>query len=203
MAPGISPSKAGSSSLLAVELCSLAVPTTKATTADLVVSGLFGDGAAALTATGQQIADSRGPRVIATRSEVYPDTADVLAWRQTSDGFRIVLTADLADVVARHLGAGVSSFLEQHGLTVGEIRSWVCHPGGPRVIDAVQETFGLPDSALEVTRRSLAAVGNMSSVSVLHVLQETIDTRRPPAGSAGLLIGLGPGVSAELVLLRW
>jgi alkylresorcinol/alkylpyrone synthase len=189
--------------LLAVELCSLTVPITKATTADLVVSGLFGDGAAALTATGQQVAASCGPRVIATRSEVYPGTADVLAWRQTSDGFRIVLTADLADVVAQHLGAGVSSFLEQHGLSVGEIRSWVCHPGGPRVIDAVQESLGLPDSALEITRRSLAAVGNMSSVSVLHVLQETIDTRRPPPGSAGLLIGLGPGVSAELVLLRW
>ena len=181
---------AHTAALLAVELCSLTVPTTKATTADLVVSGLFGDGAAALTARGQQVAaGSVGPRVIATRSEVYPGTADVLAWRQTSDGFRIVLTADLGDVVAKHLGAGVSDFLGQHELTVGDIRSWVCHPGGPKVIDAVQESFGLPDSALELTRRSLAEVGNMSSVSVLHVLQETIDTRgrrraRPACSSA-------------------
>ena len=114
-----------------------------------------------------------------------------------------MLTADLADVVAKHLGASVSDFLRQHGLSAGDIESWVCHPGGPKVIDAIQQSFGLPDSALEVTRRSLAAVGNMSSVSVLHVLQQTIDTRRPPPGSAGLLIGLGPGVSAELVLLRW
>jgi alkylresorcinol/alkylpyrone synthase len=190
--------------LLAVELCSLTIPTTKATTADLVVSGLFGDGAAALVARGQQVAAaSGGPRVIATRSEVYPDSADVLAWRQTSDGFRIVLTADLADVVAKHLGASVSEFLGRNGLTIGDIESWVCHPGGPKVIDAIQESFGLPDRALEMTRRSLATVGNMSSVSVLHVLQQTIDTRRPPPGSAGLLIGLGPGVSAELVLLRW
>lgn len=190
--------------LLAVELCSLTVPTVKATTADLVVTGLFGDGAGALAARGQQLGTpSDGPRVIATRSEVYPDSADVLAWRQTSDGFRIVLTAELADVVAKHLGASVSDFLGEHGLTVGDIKSWVCHPGGPKVIDAVQQSFGLPDSALEVTRRSLASVGNMSSVSVLHVLQETIDTRRPPRGSDGLLIGLGPGVSAELVLLRW
>jgi alkylresorcinol/alkylpyrone synthase len=190
--------------LLAVELCSLTVPVSQTTTADLVVSGLFGDGAAGLVARGKQAAAaSGGPQVIATRSEVYPDTADVLAWRLGSDGFRIVLTADLADVVARHLGASVSTFLEEQGLTVDEIRSWVCHPGGPRVIDAVQESFGLPGNALEVTRRSLAAVGNMSSVSVLHVLQETIDTCRPPPGSAGLLIGLGPGVSVELVLLRW
>jgi alkylresorcinol/alkylpyrone synthase len=190
--------------LLAVELCSLTVPTTSATTADLVVSGLFGDGAAALAARGQQAATaSDGPQVIATRSEVYADSADVLAWRQTSEGFRIVLTADLADVVAKHLGASVSDFLRQHGLSASDIESWVCHPGGPKVIDAVQQSFGLPESALEVTRQSLAAVGNMSSVSVLHVLQQTIDTRRPPPGSAGLLIGLGPGVSAELVLLRW
>jgi alkylresorcinol/alkylpyrone synthase len=198
--------------LLAVELCSLTVPTTGTTTADLVVSGLFGDGAAALAARGQRAAAAPGgagaaapggPEVIATRSEVYPDSADVLAWRQTSDGFRIVLTADLADVVAKHLGASVNEFLSQQGLTVGDIESWVCHPGGPKVIDAIEQSFGLPGSALEVTRRSLAAVGNMSSVSVLHVLQETIDTHRPPPGSAGLLIGLGPGVSAELVLLRW
>lgn len=190
--------------LLAVELCSLTVPTTKATTADMVASGLFGDGAAALIATGQQVATgSGGPQVVATRSEVYPDSADVLAWRQTSDGFRIVLTADLADIVAKHLGANVSDFLRQHGLTADDIKSWVCHPGGPKVIDVVQQSFGLPDRALEVTRQSLAAVGNMSSVSVLHVLQQTIDTSRPPPGSAGLLIGLGPGVSAELVLLRW
>jgi alkylresorcinol/alkylpyrone synthase len=190
--------------LLAVELCSLTLPVTQSTTADLVVSGLFGDGAAGLVARGgEKAAASSGPQVIATRSEVYPDTADVLAWRLGSDGFRIVLTADLADVVARHLSASVSTFLEEQGLTVDEIRSWVCHPGGPRVIDAVQESFGLPDSALEVSRRSLAAVGNMSSVSVLHVLQETIDTCPPPPGSAGLLIGLGPGVSVELVLLRW
>lgn len=90
-----------------------------------------------------------------------------------------------------------------HGLSAGDITSWVCHPGGPRVIDAVQQSLGLPDSALEVTRRSLAEVGNMSSASVLHVLQETIRTCRPAPGSAGLLVGLGPGVSVEMVLLRW
>jgi len=204
--------------LLAVELCSLTVPAAGTTTPDLVVSGLFGDGAVALVARGEQAADVQpaadvqlaalaaaapGPRVIASHSEVYPGTGDVLAWRLGSDGFRIVLTAELADVVARHLGAGVTAFLAAHGLTIGDITRWVCHPGGPKVIDAVQHSLGLPDDALEVTRRSLAEVGNMSSASVLHVLQETIDTGRPPPGSPGLLIGLGPGVSVELVLLQW
>jgi alkylresorcinol/alkylpyrone synthase len=190
--------------LLAVELCSLTVPAAGTTTQDLVVSGLFGDGAVALLAGGEQVAAAaNGPRVIASHSEVYPGTGEVLAWRLASDGFRIVLTAELADVVARHLGASVSGFLAAHGLTADDITSWVCHPGGPKVIDAIRDSLGLPEDALKVTRRSLAEVGNMSSASVLHVLQETIDTCRPPPGSPGLLIGLGPGVSAELVLLRW
>jgi alkylresorcinol/alkylpyrone synthase len=190
--------------LLAVELCSLTLPVTQATTPDMVVSGLFGDGATALVARGDQVAAaSAGPQVVASRSEVYPDSSDVLGWRLGTDGFRIVLTAELADVVARHLSDGVSFFLAEHGLTAEQISSWVCHPGGPKVIDAVQQSLKLPDSALEMSRRSLAEVGNMSSASVLHVLEKTIDTCPPPPGSAGLLIGLGPGVSVELVLLRW
>jgi alkylresorcinol/alkylpyrone synthase len=191
--------------LLAVELCSLSMPLTDPTTADLVVSGLFGDGAMALVAQGRQVASSAaaGPRVVASRSEVCPDSGDVLGWRLGADGFRIVLTTDLSDVVARHLGACVRDFLAEHALTVDDIRSWVCHPGGPNVIDAVEHALGLPGDALETARRSLAEVGNMSSASVLHVLQRTIDTDRPPPGSPGLLIGLGPGVSIELVLLRW
>ena len=190
--------------LVAVELCSLTVPAASPTTGDLVVSGLFGDGAVALVATGDRVVPAPdGPRVVASRSEVYPDTGEVLAWRLGTGGFRIVLTAELADVVARHLSSSVSAFLAAHGLTVADIASWVCHPGGPRVIDAVQQSLGLPASALEVTRRSLAEVGNMSSASVLHVLQETIRAGRPAPGSAGLLIGLGPGVSVEMILLRW
>jgi alkylresorcinol/alkylpyrone synthase len=201
--------------LLAVELCSLTLPAAAVTTTpDMVVSGLFGDGATALVARGEQLFTAsaaahtvtiagNGPRVVASRSEVYPGTGDVLGWRLNSDGFRIVLTAELADVVARHLSAGVSSFLAEHGLTTDEISSWVCHPGGPKVIDAIQQSLKLPDSALEMSRRSLAEVGNMSSASVLHVLEKTIGTCPPAPGSAGLMIGLGPGVSAELVLLQW
>jgi alkylresorcinol/alkylpyrone synthase len=189
--------------LLAIELCSLTVPVDSSTTPDLVASGLFGDGAVALVARGAQAAQRRGPRVIATHGEVVPGTGDVLGWRLDTNGFRIVLTAELSTVVESHLGAGVSDFLAEHGLKVDDITAWVCHPGGPRVIDAIQDSLGLPASALELTRRSLAEFGNMSSASVLHVLQQTIDVGRPPPGSPGLLIGLGPGVSMELVLLEW
>jgi alkylresorcinol/alkylpyrone synthase len=188
--------------VLAVELCSLTVPITEVTNADLVASALFGDGAAAVVATGSSPV-SRLPEVIATRSEVYPDSADTLGWRLGRDGFRIVLTADLAEVVERHLNGSVTAFLGAHGLTVDDISRWICHPGGPKVLDAAQRALKLPDSALAASRRSLAEAGNMSSVSVLHILELTTDPDPPPPGSFGLMIGLGPGVSAELLLLRW
>ena len=195
--------------LLSVELCSLSMPLGCPTTADLVVSGLFGDGAVALVARGEEITATGtvevppGPQVLATRSELCPDSGDVLGWRLGAEGFRIVLTTDLSDVVGRHLYTAAGEFLAEHELTLDDIRTWVCHPGGPSVIDAVQRSLMLPDGALATARRSLAQVGNMSSASVLHVLQQAIATDRPPPGSYGLLIGLGPGVSIELVLLRW
>ena len=194
--------------LLAVELCSLNWPTNGITAADMVAAGLFGDGAVALIARGGQAAPAadgaaRGPTVIASRSAVYPDSGDALGWRLSTDCFRIVLTTELPAVVELGLADSVTGFLGEHDLAIDDIASWICHPGGPKVIDAVQRALKLPDSAVAASRRSLAEVGNMSSASVLHILEMISDTERPPAGSPGLMIGLGPGVSAELVLLRW
>jgi alkylresorcinol/alkylpyrone synthase len=205
--------------LLAVELCSLSLPRSSVTTADLVASALFGDGAVALVATGTRApgralagsgrrrprlaGGAARPRVISTRSEVYPDSGGALGWRLGPDGFRIVLTAELAEVVQRRLGESVTGFLAEHGLTVDDIGTWICHPGGPKVLDAAQRALKLPADALASSRRSLAEVGNMSSASVLHILELTIADNPPAAGTFGMMIGLGPGVSAELLLLRW
>lgn len=193
--------------LLAVELCSLCSPRDSVTTADLVASALFGDGAAALVGVGRQAAAGNrtaAPRIVATRSEVYPDSEGALGWRLAPDGtFRIVLTTGLAEVVEQRLGESVTGFLGDHGLTVDDIGAWICHPGGPRVLEAAQRALKLPDAALALSRRSLAEAGNMSSVSVLHILELTANEGAVAPGSFGLMIGLGPGVSAELVLLRW
>jgi alkylresorcinol/alkylpyrone synthase len=211
--------------LLAVELCSLSLPLASVTTADLVASALFGDGAVALVATGARAPrrprhrpsgrdgtsqtppgaprPPRLPRVVATRSEVYPDSEDALGWRLGPDGFRIVLTAELSEVVERRLSGSVTGFLAEHGLTIDDITSWICHPGGPKVLDAAQRALKLPADALASSRRSLAQAGNMSSASVLHILELTAADDAPAPGSFGMMIGLGPGVSAELVLLRW
>ncbi|MEV7422538.1 MULTISPECIES: type III polyketide synthase [unclassified Streptomyces] len=194
--------------LLSVELCSLTFQRDDLSPANLVATALFGDGAAAVVACGARRrapADGTyaGPVVVDTRSHLYPDTEQVMGWDITGSGFRIVLDASVPDLVRKNLGADVDGLLADHGLTRGDITAWVCHPGGPKVLEAVEEVLDLPAGALDVTWRSLAAVGNLSSSSVLHVLRDTLAERRPPPGSAGLLLAMGPGFCSELVLLRW
>jgi len=188
--------------LLAVELCSL-VSKTDPSMATVVGSSLFGDGAAAVVAVGDQRADHvSGPEVLDSRSHLYPDSLRTMGWDIDASGFRLVLSPDVPRVVERYLGEDVTSFLQSHGLEVDDIGTWVSHPGGPKVIEAITATLGLPDDALELTWRSLAEVGNLSSASVLHVLRDTM-AKHPPAGTPGLMLAMGPGFCSELVLLRW
>lgn len=191
--------------LLTVELCSLTLQRRDDSRANLVAGALFGDGAAALVARGGDSAGSgaAGPSVVATRSHLYPDTEQLLGWDIGAGGFRVVIDAGVPGVVRDQLGRHVRAFLAEHGLTVDDIGTWVCHPGGPRVLSAVSDTLGLPGDALDGARRSLATVGNMSSVSVLHILQNTWEAHRPEPGTWGLILSLGPGFCSELVLLRW
>lgn len=190
--------------LLAVELCSLTIQRKDNSVANLVASSLFGDGAAAVVAKGAHRADSarRGPRVLATRSRIYPDTEEVMGWKIGTDGFRIVLSVDVATVTDKYLGDDVRRFLSDHGLAPQDISTWVCHPGGPRVIEAVEDALELPPDALDHTRKSLRSNGNLSSVSVLDVLAANMAD--PPApGSIGLMVAMGPAFCSELVLLEW
>jgi alkylresorcinol/alkylpyrone synthase len=189
--------------LVTVELCSLTFQREDTSPANLVGSALFGDGAAALVAQGCE-GDRRvdGPMVVATRSRFYPDTERAMGWDITSSGFRIVLDPGIPGIVRTHLTADIDGFLVDHGLTRNDIGTWICHPGGPKVLDAIADTLDLPDGALDRSWGSLAEVGNLSSASVLHVLWDTA-RRRPPTGTWGLLFALGPGFCAELVLLLW
>ncbi|NUP45838.1 MAG: type III polyketide synthase [Catenulispora sp.] len=198
--------------LLAVELCSLSVPLANPTLPDLVGSALFGDGAAAVVVRGAQCpaedsgdGDGTGtgpaPRILATRSELCPGTHDALGWHLGSHGFRIVLTAELAEIVERELGGLVGRFLADHRLQTSDVAAWVVHPGGPKVIDAVRDSLALTEDRVATARRSLAEVGNLSSASVLHVLGKTLVEPDTPPGPL-VMVGLGPGVSIELLLLE-
>jgi alkylresorcinol/alkylpyrone synthase len=188
--------------LLSVELCSLTLQREDLSIPNLIATGLFGDGAAAAVVVGAE-RPSSGPRVKATRSVFYPDSERLMGWEISERGFQLVLSAEIPEVVRRFLRRDVDAFLAEHGLTRREVVSWVAHPGGPRVLEAMAETLELGPAALELTWKSLREVGNVSSTSVLMVLAETMRRRRPPPGSPGLLLALGPGFCSELVLLEW
>lgn len=196
--------------LLSVELCSLTLQLTDASMPAVVASGLFGDGAAAVVLVGADRARRMGitgPQVLASRSRMYPGTEHVMGWDIGSRGFKLVLSADVPDIVAEYLEDDVVGFLSEHDLKPADITRWVCHPGGPKILQAMENALGLHGDELAVTWRSLARVGNLSSSSVLHVLQDTMAGRdgvpRPEPGTPGLLLAMGPGFCAELVLLRW
>ncbi|GAA0588334.1 3-oxoacyl-[acyl-carrier-protein] synthase III C-terminal domain-containing protein [Kribbella sandramycini] len=188
--------------LLSVELCSLTLQRDDSSLPNLVGGALFGDGAAAVVLTGSSHPAAAGPSVVATRSRLYPDSERVMGWDVGSGGFRIVLGADVPEVVRTYLGGDVRAFLADHGLTVPEIGTWVSHPGGPKVLEAVAETLDLRPGALDLTWKSLDAVGNLSSSSVLHVLGETM-ALHPAREGPGVLLAMGPGFCSELVLLEW
>lgn len=195
--------------LLSLELCSLTVQRDDVSMANVVASGLFGDGAAAVVMVGERRAEAlgiSGPRVLASRSRMYPGTERTMGWDIGGSGFRIVLSAGVADVITQNLGDDVEAFLKEYDLVTSDIAAWVAHPGGPKVLQAMEEVLDLHDGELDVTWRSLAAIGNLSSASVLHVLADTLAGRGvepPAAGAPGVLLAMGPGFCAELVLLRW
>jgi len=190
--------------LVSVELCSLTVQRDDVSVPNLVASGLFGDGAAAVVATGGAARpDDAGPvQVLASRSRLYPDSERTMGWDVTSTGLRIVLDANVPDLVRRHVGGDVDAFLADHGLRRHDVEWWVCHPGGPKVLEAIEDTLTLPREAVQLTWDSLARIGNLSSSSVLHVFEDTLRDRPPRPGSYGMLLAMGPGFCSELVLMR-
>jgi alkylresorcinol/alkylpyrone synthase len=191
---------------VSVELCSLTYPGAEPTVATMVGSALFADGASAVVAVGDRRAEqigAHGPTVVDSRSRLYPDSLTTMGWNFGASGLSLVLSPNVVTLIERHLADDLTGFLTGHGLTIDDIGVWVSHPGGPKVIEAINDALVLPDEALELTWRSLSEVGNLSSSSVLHVLRDTLAKRQPASGSPGVLTAMGPGFCAELVLLRW
>jgi alkylresorcinol/alkylpyrone synthase len=188
--------------VLSVELCSLTLQREDVSMANLISAGLFGDGAAAVIVAGTDCGLS-GPSILATRSVFYSDTEEMMGWDVSERGFRIVLSRDIPDLVRHNLARDVDEFLAQQGLTRAEIGRWVLHTGGPKILEATAEALGLQNGELEVSWQCLRRTGNLSSASVLVVLEEVMKNRRPESGTYGLLAAMGPGFCAEFVLLQW
>ena len=191
--------------LLSVELCSLTLQREDLSVTNVIASGLFGDGAAAAVLQGgaRHRRGPGSPRVVASRSVLYPGTERVMGWDVVDSGFKVVLSADVPQVIRARLGPDVDRFLAAHGLARGDLQHVVAHTGGPKVLEAVEGALGLAPGALERSWRSLEEVGNLSSASVLFVLGDLLDADVARPGDRGLLVAMGPGFCAELVLLEW
>ena len=195
--------------LLSVELCSLTWQRRDLSIANMISTGLFGDGAAAVIVAGDRVklplreGQLAGPTVVATASSFYPDTEDAMGWDIGEEGFRIVLSPEVPAIIRKHLPVDLESFLAANGVKREEIASWVLHTGGPKVLEAMADAAGVTREECQLSWDSLRKVGNLSSASVLFVLEDTMRERRPATGSYGILAAMGPGFCAQLVLLRW
>jgi alkylresorcinol/alkylpyrone synthase len=193
---------AQAAALVSVELCSLTIQRDDLSVANLISSGLFADGSAAAIVTGDDL-DSGGPTILATRSVFYPNTEEMMGWKVTEKGFRITLSPEVPTLIREHLGSDVDAFLADHGHQRSDLKSWVLHTGGPKVLEATAAALDLHNGELDASWECLKKVGNLSSASVLVVLEDVMKNRRPAPGTLGLLAAMGPGFCSELVLLEW
>jgi alkylresorcinol/alkylpyrone synthase len=188
--------------LVSVELCSLTIQREDLTVANLISSGLFADGSAAVIVTGEELT-ATGPTILATRSIFYPQTEEMMGWNVSEKGFRITLSPEVPVLIRENLGQGVDSFLSDHGYRRSDVKSWVLHTGGPKVLEATADALDLHNGQLDASWDCLRKVGNLSSASVLVVLEDVMKNRRPEPGTIGMLAAMGPGFCSELVLLQW
>jgi len=192
--------------LVSVELCSLTLQREDLSVANLISSGLFADGAAAVIVTGSDFENGHaapGPKILATRSIFYPATEEMMGWNISEKGFRIILSTEVPTLIRENLGKDVDAFLADNGHKRCDLKSFVLHTGGPKVLDASADALGLHNGQLDASWACLRKVGNLSSASVLCVLEDVMKNRRPEPGTLGLLAAMGPGFCSELVLLQW
>ncbi len=197
--------------LLSVELCSLTWQENDYSMANMVASGLFGDGAAAVVLAGEDTALAQKPRstknpcprVVDTRSTIYPDTEHVMGWNIDHNGFNIVLSADVPELIRTYLRSSVEQFLADNELSIGNICSFILHSGGPKVLLAMENTLNLPEGALAASWKSLREKGNLSSASVLTVMQDFLLNRPGSPGCYSMMGAMGPAFCSELLLLQW
>src|SRR5580692_4073710 len=183
--------------LVSVELCSLTLQREDLSVANLISSGLFADGAAAVIVTGPEFESAgteiSGPTILATRSVFYPSTEEMMGWNISEKGFRIILSTEVPTLIRENLGRDVDAFLADNGLKRGDLKSWVLHTGGPKVLEASADALGLHNGELKASWDCLRKVGNLSSASVLVVLEDVMKHRRPAPGTIGMLAAMGPG----------
>lgn len=189
--------------LLATELCSLTFQFQDKSVANLVGTSLFADGSAAVLIVGDEhpLASKGQFEILAGESFFYPDTERIMGWDIVSSGFQIVLSGDVPKIVVEHVKPNIGEFLSGNKTTLSDVGFMVSHPGGPKVLEKISEIADRPAEDFKHSWNSLAEKGNMSSVSVLHVLQKTIEDKKKK-NELGLMIAMGPAFCSEMSLIK-
>ena len=177
-----------------VELCMLCFRHSDVSKSNLVATALFGDGAVAAIIS----CDGDGPALQQSGEFTWPDSLDIMGWDVAEDGLKAIFSRDIPALVQRDLRTATENFLRRHSLALEDIRTFICHPGGAKVLDALEEAFSLEPGALGMARATLRDYGNMSAATVLFVLDRALK-----AGTKGrmLMTALGPGFTAGFQLI--
>jgi alkylresorcinol/alkylpyrone synthase len=187
--------------LTALECCSLTLMTQDLSKKNLVGTALFADGAAAVLIAGDE-AGGAGPEILATRSQLFPDSYAMMGWNFRDQGMELVLSPRLPALIKREMPGLVDRFLAENGLARKDLRHYLSHPGGAKVIDAVREALDLQAADLQLSEELLNSQGNISSVSILVVLERWMRAHAGRSPGYGLVAAFGPGFSAEMLLLK-
>jgi alkylresorcinol/alkylpyrone synthase len=186
--------------LVAVELPTLTFQRKDFSQANLISAVLFGDGAAGVVITGREAA---GPRIIASECFLFPNSLGAMGFDLHDSGFHIVLSKDVPQLIREKIKGLVDGFLARQGLMREDISAFLLHPGGQKLLSFMEAELELNSSDTEISWDVLRRFGNLSSASVLFILQEQLARREMPSGSYGLLMAFGPGFTAEMILLQW
>jgi alkylresorcinol/alkylpyrone synthase len=191
--------------VLALEFSSLTFQRWDHSATNVISAAIFGDGGAAVALVGREHPRFREGRVLieGAESSFFPGTSHFMGFRLRNQGLQIILDRDLTPFVRREVAEAVRGFLQRRGLTRGEVTRWILHPGGRKIIEAMSEQLALAHGELAATERVLSEHGNMSSVTVLFVLDEILRAETPRPGEKGVLGAFGPGFGAEFALLEF
>jgi len=184
---------------LVVELCALSFRRDDWSKSNIVATALFGDGAAAALLS----TDGEGPAIVASGEHTWPGSLDVMGWEVADEGLKAIFSRDIPNLVTAQLRDVASEFLVRHGLGIDDIECFVCHPGGAKVITALEHAFGLPEGALVEARAVLRDYGNMSAATVIFVLERILAKAQATAQpwERALMTALGPGFTAGFLLI--
>ncbi len=186
--------------IISVELPSLTFQRKDISQANLISSILFGDGAAAVLVTGRE---HKGPKILVSETYTFPDSLGAMGFDLRDSGFHILLSKDVPEMIGAKIRELVDGFLDRHGRKQKDIKGWILHPGGARLLGNVEKELGLCKCDTQPSWDILGNVGNLSSATILFILQEWLEKRPLKSGEYALAAAFGPGFSAEFLLLQW